>query len=206
MIRNRPTALTSDRDRHRRGRGGLIVSALVPGEERQPDDPGGEALQRRDPALGGLAAPDRLGSDDLGRGACGNADERPADQRGEDDDRRRCRVPAARAELDDDALRRGGRERRAQTAIGNDVSSAAPATAQPERRRHGCDERDPDRDAGAARGVGDAWSRTASSVLAPSPPCRSWTRHLQLIKRERRPRRYPPIRGSWPREPRYRRF
>ena len=83
------------------------------------------------------------------------------------------------------------------TAIGNDVSSAAPATIHPERRRDGRDERDPDRDAGAAGRVGDAWSRTASSALAPSPPCRSWTCHPQLIKRERRPRRYPPFRGGW---------
>ncbi len=82
------------------------------------------------------------------------------------------------------------------TAIGTDVSSAAPARYDPEHRRHGRDDRDPDRDARTARRVGNAWSRTASNALAPSPPCRSWTCHPQLIKRERRPGRYPPFRGS----------
>ena len=106
MIRNRPTPLTRIATAMPAA-AARIMSALVSGQERQPDDAGGQALQRRDPALGGLAAPDRLGLDDLGGGAGGNADERAADQRGEDDDRRRCRVPAARPELDDDALRRG---------------------------------------------------------------------------------------------------
>ena len=188
-------AVHEDRHRHPCGRCSDHVRA-VPGQQRQPDDAGDQPLERRDPTLGGLAAPDRLGLDDLGGDAGGDADERAADQRGENDDRRRCRVPAARPELDDDALRCGccdderdrHRQRRLERCAFDD---------HPERRRDDRDERDADRNAGAARRVGDAWGWTASNVLAPSPPCRSWTRHPPLIKREQRPRRYPPFRGGW---------
>ena len=99
-----------DRDRHGGGRCPDRDRRSFPAAAASADDAGGEPLERGDATLGGLAAPDGLGSDDLRRRARGDADERPADQRGEDDDGRRCRVPAARAELDDDALGRGRRD------------------------------------------------------------------------------------------------
>ena len=82
------------------------------------------------------------------------------------------------------------------TAIGTDVSSAAPGDVHPEHRRHGRDERNPDRDARTAGRVGNAWSRTASNALAPSPPCRSWTRHLSSSNASDVPSEYPPIEGK----------
>ena len=109
MIRNRPTPLTRIATAIPAA-AARIMSVLSPGNRASADDAGDETLERRDPTLGGLAAPDRLGLDDLGGDAGGNADERAADQRRENDDRRRCRVPAARPELDDDALRGGRRE------------------------------------------------------------------------------------------------
>ena len=155
-----------------------IMSALSRASSAEPDDAGGEALQRRDPTLGGLAAPDGLGSDDLRRDAGGDAEERAADQRGENDDGRRGRVPAARPELDDDALGRGRRDderdrdrqrRLERRALGADTQSAVAAAATsgiPIATRV-------PRDGSATPGAG-----RQSSAWAPSPACRSWARHV----------------------------
>ena len=183
------------------------MSVLSPGRSASPTMPAASPCSDATPPSAGLAAPDRLGLDDLGGDAGGDADERAADQRGEDDDRRRSRVPAARPELDDDALRRGCRDDERNRHRQRTSRALRPRRTTQSAVASDRDERDPDRNAGTARRVGNAWSWTASSVLAPSPPCRSWTRHPQLIKREQRPRAISPDSGEAGREnPVYRRF
>ena len=92
---------------------------------------------------------------DSGRMICvempgGDADERPADQRSENDDRRGCGVPAARPELDDHALGRGSREDERDRHRPGTSRAPAPPTETQSDRGNDRDERDPDRDAGTA--------------------------------------------------------
>ncbi len=80
---------------------------------REPDDPCRQPLNRGQASLGEPASPHGLRPGRLRRHPRGEPDERAAEQCGEDDRRRRGGVPAARPQLDDDALchRRGGEQR-----------------------------------------------------------------------------------------------
>ena len=81
------------------------------------------------------------------------------------------------------------------TAIGSEVSSAAPERRPRAPCRRSGDEREPDRDAGAAGRVGDTRRRAQPCARAPGPACRSGMSSRPLIETAPDPVRVSPERG-----------
>ena len=178
MIRNRPALFTSDRDRHRPRPPLAIVSV--------PSPRGAPTRRCRRRAPGATATPPSAAwrrQTDSGRMICV---EMPAAT-----PRSGPPISAARTMTGVEAVYQlrgpswtttrsaAAAATTSATRSASDVSSAAPSMSHPERRRDDRDERDPDRDAGAAGRVGDARGGRSRVPGRPSPACRSWTRHLR---------------------------
>ena len=133
---------------HRAGGHQDRLTATAP--RRKTDEPCGNALQRSDAALGSSAPPCLFAVSDLGRETGRCAEYRPTEQADDDDDGRRRRVPAARAELDENALRQSARHEQAQEWDEREPDVDA-FTRYPSRKQHEREQREPQRHVGASR-------------------------------------------------------